>query len=305
LQPLFPLPFHDNDDSNESNDDLEMRTEEILGEWSREHFLSDRTFATIHQITSTSSFSNTSSSPLQLHVYHLYGKLSIRTQFLCHVLPKAEHSCRASQRDDAMRQPETRINTRNNDGTTKVVIAPYPSAFFDVIAVAAAAPSVSLVNTTIWKRQKVASMLQNHYYAASAAWQEGVSAPTANSWMSSDGMVVEGTDMMDDNDDAVDSANTASPPLEPKNPWALPLRCPSSNQLQQLLRFSLSLEARHLPKLYHKSADEHRAAFHAAVESSPEDYCWVDTDAMLLQDSVWKKHIQSVFSTPELGLASK
>jgi hypothetical protein len=296
LQPLFPLPFDDNDDN------LGMRTDEILGEWSREHFLSDRTFATIHQITSsTTSFSNTSSNPLQLHVYHLYGKLSIRTQFLCHVLPDAEHSCRASQRDDAMRQPETRINTRSNDGTTKVVIAPYPSAFFDVIAVAAAAPSVSLVNTSLWKRQKVASMLQNHYYGASMAWQEGMKASMANSWMSSEGMVVEGTDMMEDNDDAVDSENTATP-LESKNPWELPLRCPSTSQLEQLLRFSLSLEARHLPKLYRKSADEHRAAFHAAVESSPEDYCWVDTDAMLLHDSIWKNHIQSVFSTPELSL---
>lgn len=156
-----------------------------------------------------------------------------------------------------------------------------------------------MVDTDSWSRQKVARMLQNHYYAASALWQD---EERQRRLLEVHGLDIERSKDDDNNDghmdtktldsDRVDS-NLDTPPQDSHfapstNPCELPLQCPTSSQLEQLIHESLSFEQRHLPKLYRKSASEHRAAFRAAIDQSPEDYCWIDTNAILTETSLWK-----------------
>jgi hypothetical protein len=148
-------------------------------------------------------------------------------------------------------------------------------------------------------------MLHDHYIAASVDWKEEMDQQAAASQIASEEVVVDDDEGVPYDDDAAGTSVAYStsedekPNLAFKNPWELPLLCPSTEQLEQLLHESLSIEARHLPKLYRKAVHEHRAAFHKAVAESPADYCWIDTDSLLLKDTVWKEYISETFSTTQ------
>lgn len=346
LLPLFPLPapptFQEHDEQ-----DLFRRTAAVLNDWSREHFLSERSVATIERLTKgqiipfPTKIGNIDNPvavppPIQLKIYHLYGKLTVRTHFLCHVLPQADAACRASHRDDAVRPEPTRFNARSGDNSggsgsssdTDIIVTEYPYAYFDALAVAAAGPRWNLINASRWNRQTVAANLQHQYITASTAWQEEQQQQQQQEQLRQrqqqeliDLTSRDNIGDMDETDVSMlriasttnDLAATNPSGLYNKNPWELPLLCPTAGQLEQLLRMSLALEARFLPKLYRKSATEHTSAFHAALRKSPVDYCWIDTDALLSGDATseatagksdaaalpfifWKDYIESIFS---------
>ena len=65
----------------------------------------------------------------------------------------------------------------------------------------------------------------------------------------------------------------------------LPLWCPREAELQELLRYSLSLEKLLYPHLKDAAKQLHKAAFRKRVQSKA--FCWIDTDAILQKDD-WK-----------------
>lgn len=299
LQPLFPKlqPLHD------VEEELDTQTRDMLDVWRREHFFSDHTMHTLRLLTT----GNAANSTFQIKIFHLYGKLSVRTNFFCNVLPQAEHSCRASRHQDDLQRQETRINKREetcDDSDTGTI--QYPFAFFDAMAVSAA----PLIDTATWKRQTVARMLNKHYCAATAIWQHGKEKKTQplEEAANNNDALLEGND----DDSEPQTGTIVQVPVETiindnfhePNPWELPLICPTERQLDQLLHMSLKLEARYLPKLYRKAAAEHRAAFYSAIKTSPEYYCWIDTDALLSSDQHnrttlwWKDYILEMFAGP-------
>lgn len=234
LRSLFPT----RETSNE--------TKANLYSWGREHFFSQSTVNTLRSLKSPN---------FQLKIYHMYGKMSVRTTFLCKVVPHAPFSCRSSLQQDSFQQ-ETRMNARSESENAN--IPSYPSAFFDFIATS----SSMMVNTEKWKRQEVARMIREHYYTASAAFFQNVTA-ISNS---------------DPEEAPPDEAAITNPPT---NPWLLPLVCPSPAQLALLEQHSLTIEALYIPKLYQKSHAQHRAAVRSMARTSP-DYCWVNATALLL-----------------------
>ena len=247
LRPLFP--------SFESLN----QTEISLRKWGREHFFSESTVATLRNLTSPN---------FQLKIYHMYGKMSVRTTFLCKVVPRAPFSCRSSQQQDSFQQ-ETRMNARSE--SENMNIPSYPSALFDFLATSAS----SLIDTEKWERQKVARMLRDHYFEASTEFFDNYTSITPN----------------DPESEEINSETLTPPP----NPWKLPLVCPSQAQLDLLEQQSLTLEALHIPKLYQKTGVQHRSAFRSAARTAP-DYCWVNTTALLASESsVWREYIVSTF----------
>jgi len=280
LEPLFPLPLSPSQNGS-STAELETRTQEMFETWGHQHFFSEATVKTLKMLSA-------SNSNFHFKVFHLYGKLSVRTNFLCNVLEGAEFSCRASRKQDAVAK-ETRINTRDTDEDT--VFVQYPSAFFDAMAVSAA--GARFVNRAVWERSAVAKALRAQYYKGTAAWWEDQQEQAKV-----DDLL---TDDIDDDQQDDDDADSRASGIEksqpnPTTPWEIPLICPTEDQFHQLLRFSLSLEFRYLPKLYRKSYREHRAAFYATSRLA---YCWVDDAALLGEpSSAWKDYIVKTFSNP-------
>jgi hypothetical protein len=297
---IAPRPLLPNDQSVTS----------VIDEWSREHFLTSVTYATLRELaTDTPNFT------VQIvHMYH--HKLSVRTNFLCHAVPNAPHSCRASHRDDAIRrldQDETRINARSLGTTTTTTTTTttiemeessvaetmmmmntphYPGVFFDALATAA----IAYIDTDHWDRQTVSKMLRDHYYASSQAYI----------------MVEQEEERLRHQEPVMDDESTfpqqsTAVPTTTTNPWLLPIVCPSRERLEALLHYSLSLEARMLPKLFQKSATTHVADFWI-VATDTFDFCWIDTDTVLRSHdnddnvaaagSPWKQHIIDTFLMP-------
>jgi len=296
LQPLFPIADKTADDDAAA---LDGPTSVMFDGWRRHHFFSPRTMHTIRKLTA-SNFS--------LKIYHLYGKLSVRTNFLCRILEDADYSCRASRKQDALQQ-ETRINARSS-----AVV--YPWAFFDAMATTAAAHK--FIDTENWKRQTVARMLRDHYYKRTQVWEkerhesvDGEPEDNASDGSGGDDAVVKSANI--DTGNALNVAEEFSSTPTLKNPWELPLLCPTERQFDQLLHLSLSLEAMHLPKLYRKAAMEHRAAFRAATTSpaSAVAYCWIDLEALFGKSrddtnssSAWQEYIVETFSSSAAAATS-
>jgi hypothetical protein len=275
-QPLFPL-WTDN------ATDTERQTQAMLNEWKNKHFLSVRDINTIRQMQNNQETSI-------LRIFHAYGKLSLRTNFLCNVIPYAYYSCDASRRED--RVPARRLYS--HDDTSGI----YPYEFFDAIAVASA--SMKLINTSVWDRPTVAHILYNKYYhnqqqqfhtTSAIHRHQGQGANARNPVLSLDAQFQYG---------------------HKENVWDLPLLCPQRQQLDLLLRTSIEIEARHLKKLHRKSMLEHRAAFNAATQSKQaisSIYCWVDIHTLLLKEengtnhnanrrtnSPWRNYITETFT---------
>lgn len=232
LQPLFPDVYN-----TTRNDD----TDDMLFEWKRHHFLSDNALTTIKMLQEIDQ-----SKRFEMKIYHLYSKKTLRSNFLCNVM-RLEHSCRESRRREKHGGSETWINDQNernpdtiskrvNQSKVKSIAAPL--AYFDAIATTAA--EFGLINTSIWRRQKVASML---YEFDRTIHHRAVDLNLTH------------LDLI------------------------LPLKCPTKEQLTKLIRLSLSIEAEYLPKLFYKGHMDHQIAFQNKVDSKTA-YCWIDTDAI-------------------------
>lgn len=229
----------------------------IIDSWSREHFFTESTYETLREIAAPN---------FVVKVVHMYSKMSVRTNFLCNAIPNAAQSCRSSRREDAVLR-EARINTRS--GEENVDIIRYPSALFDALATAA----VSFIDTHKWERQKVSKMLRDHYYSASLAFNNRLYQQEAS----------------------VPEDQHGSRKFATTNPWQLPIICPSLSRLDELLHHSLALESKLLPRLFRKSAIEHVNGFRY-TSAKTLDYCWVDTEKALSNESPWKQHILSTFN---------
>jgi hypothetical protein len=294
----------------------------ILDEWSREHFLTGATYATLRNLTAHYS------PHFTVKIVHSYNdnQLSLRTNFLCHVVPDAPHSCRASHRDDTIRRmrrhrddddDEIRIDARSLWTTTTnreeesgaVVddgpIPHYPDVFFDALATAA----ISYIDMDRWDRPTVAQMLRDHYYTASRAFVE--EQQRAQRQLLGQSHQYPEPFMTDGDADAVAvvpaaaaATTTTNNNSNNDNPWQLPIVCPSRERLEEILHHSLSLEARMLPKLFQKSVSTHEADFWT-VATKTFDFCWIDVQTIQQSDdddagggggSPWKRHIIETFS---------
>ena len=188
---------------------------------------------------------------------------------------------------------EERINTRDDSFDSSALVA-YPSAFFDALAMAVH-PWID--RPIVWERSVVATMLSQQYYNGTMAWldqlhsqqqQQQPSEQVRESESSDDEDVGEADAKKEDEDLSVDPL-----PALDRNPWEIPLVCPTEQQQQQLLLFSLEVESRYLPKLFRKGSAEHRASFNSASKTS---FCWVDVDTFLLSTE-WHNFIVETCST--------
>jgi hypothetical protein len=143
----------------------------------------------------------------------------------------------------------------------------------------------------------VANTLRQQYHRGTAGWwveqQQQPEGPPP-------GEKEQGEENGDKTSTDIEAATEAEkedsamvPLTEPvPNPWEIPLICPTEQQMQQLLLFSLETEARYLPKLFRKSSAEHRAGFYAASKTA---YCWINVDAFL-SSTEWHNFIVETFS---------
>ena len=229
----------------------------------------------------------------------------MRTNFLCNVLDAAHYSCRASRKQDAV-ATEERMNARDDIAAlpdSSIVSESYPAAFFDALAMAV---RPAIAKPTVWDRSAVANTLLQQYHRGTAAWAAAQQPPRQEDPLFEE--EEHGGEPGDKTSTDIEAATEADiedptkvPSAEPiPNPWNIPLVCPTEQQLQQLLLFSLATESRYLPKLFRRSSAEHRASFY---EASKTAYCWVDVDAFLLS-SEWHKFIVETFSIhPPAGTA--
>lgn len=241
---------------------------DIFAEWQGHHFLSDSVLNTIKSLQNLDT-----TKKFQLKIFHTYGKQRHRTNFLCKVL-SIKFSCRESRKRDKTERTETRLNAQKFS-PLKLVISSWNQQNNDPVelepplayydVIATAAAEQRLIDTSVWRRQQVAEQLQKF-----------------------------------DRDMHQKATELNMNHLN----LALPLKCPTKQQLMKLLTLSMRIEAEYIPKLYIKGHVDHQMSFQSKV-ASKFPYCWVDTDSILTVSndendndvsSLWREYILRSFS---------
>jgi hypothetical protein len=98
----------------------------------------------------TDSIVNAIRPHLPVKILNLHDQQTVRSYFLCSVLPNAPNACRQSLKLDTI-QTETRANIKKSED----------SVFYDVLATAAV--RIGLVNATAYKRRRVVVDVMNFH----------------------------------------------------------------------------------------------------------------------------------------------
>jgi hypothetical protein len=276
LQPIFPSAF----DMNGSS------LEEMLFEWRRNHFLSDTVLNAIKAFQDLDS-----QRKFDLKIFHSYGRRTLTTSFLCNVLA-LNSSCQESRARDRIKGEATRLNSRDEAITSHQGSLPsvLPHSFYDAIATEAA--KLGLINTCkclfflllfeFGLQFSFISFCVGLLWWELAAWNRHQVA-----------VLLQGFDA---------TVRQRAREYELKHlELSIPLKCPTTMQLQQLLELSLRIEAEYMPQLFNRGHIDHKVQFQNTVESKVS-YCWIDTDALLSKKDaspvalLWQKYIQKQFA---------